>query len=515
MRLLRPTTLRLVPILIASACGGRSAIDDTVGFFPLDDEDLGSGGRSSSGGSLVSTGGRPNQFTGGTGNGGAFPIGGAFPVGGASPVGGGFTTGGTSPCPDGTWGDGVNCEEWRTCEPGEYISYWGNGTTNRLCYRCPRDTFSEATNQVSCEYAGCAFSELVVTPGDPTRAAVCAGDTSYVNFGPYNPLLGLSHRGPRAYAALQGYGEIILRGYEMDTLVDEQIIELEQDEGVQAFALAPDGTTYLQGTLQSSSYPYDVSRWLGNYASDSSILWKETLTASQGTDNAGVLATDSHWMSWGYSYAQTATELTLWSSPHSTFAPDPPSTGPAFGLIQSIAADDQERVWLTADLTGTMVVGYLDAASPFEPVALSGSFNPLLVTVEPGGTAYVLGADPLLSSSFQIFALDSSGAIQDAWSLSGEAGLILSPTAIGVDPGRAVYASFHSWDDGSFDYPRSRTNVLMMKIDLTTDEITTKVLMGPNDDLASKMTVTSDGSVYIAGSSEGNTSEYFLREVSW
>lgn len=125
MRTALPSVLRVLSVLIASACGGRSALDDETSSFS-DGSDAAGGRRTGSGGASVSSGGSSAGGTfltsGGTSAGGAFLTSGGTSAGGAITAGGAFTTGGDAAggaletggsgggCPFGTFGDGVTCD---------------------------------------------------------------------------------------------------------------------------------------------------------------------------------------------------------------------------------------------------------------------------------------------------------------------------------------------------------------------------------------------------------------------
>lgn len=504
----RPATLRLLALLVASACGGRSALDDSTGFLPDDSDLVTSGGRtpsggrpafSSSGGRLFGNGGR-SFGSGGRAAGGAFTTGGAFATGGESPAGG-------SPgCSFGAWGDGDNCQDWTICQPGEYVADQGSNVSDTVCAPCPPESYTAFPNETGCAYSGCAFSELVVTPSTQASAAVCAPDPDYHDLGLDYPIIGLSHRGARAYVALSGDDETDLRGYDAGKLAEVGAIPRPPSEWVSAFAPAPDGTTYLQGILQANA---GLSHWLSAYANDLSSLWHSAIgTYESASSRSGVLATDSHWLSWQLS---SKSSLTIFSSPHSAQMPAEISLNDV-DTVTSIAADDQENIWLIGTFGGRLdlahVVGLAGSLQFIE--ALPEAFFPSYVAVAPSGTAYVVGSREFESLTFELIEIDANGVLQRSWRYVSEPGMAIIPFGIGVDPGRAVYVGFNAWREEGALYSISVRNLLMLQVDLVSEAITTKSFIGPLNDSSGFMTVPSDGTVYVAGIS---SQSHFLRRV--
>lgn len=515
MRTALPSVLRVLSVLIASACGGRSALDDETSSFS-DGSDAAGGRRTGSGGASVSSGGSSAGGTfltsGGTSAGGAFLTSGGTSAGGAITAGGAFTTGGDAAggaletggsgggCPFGTFGDGVTCDPWSDCEPGEYWRASGTATQDTKCAPCPPDSFSTMRNESSCQYSGCEFSERVVIPATPATRASCEPDPDYHVLGPVTTnFLGLTSRGTVAYAGLFDDLNTIALGYESGAVVQTTTAPRSQYEWTQGFAAGPGGMIYLEGI----TYDVSTTRWVDGYDPSGARSFRGTFPVAGSPGFAsGLLSTDSHWILWNLVYGSSSNELVLASSPHSSFSPAPEATVP-FDSVDSIAADDQENIWLTGFAASRRAVGKIDGVtSTLQTIALSETFIPIAVTVTGAGTPYLGGVDESDTNTVVIFELDSSGSIERTFRFTAPSGTSLNLSALGVDPGAAVYAACSSGLSNNYDYWISGSNVTVLRIDLTTEEIASKSFVGPGPEWAGALAVTTDGSVYVGGATQ-------------
>lgn len=493
-------------------CGGRSVLDD------FEEGDFGdAGGSQASGGRGQGAGGRGQGAGGRRADGGAATGGSAIAssggvnAGGSASGGGPFAggsvgAGGAEPCPDGSFGDGRTCEEWTTCEGGEYVRSSGSPSRDRKCAACPPNSFSRAPNQSACRYSGCAFSERAVSPATPTSAADCEPDPDYFELGSTYPtlLVGLVALGPRAYAGVTTFENIELRGYQPDMMVETKTIALAPDNYLSTFALAPDGSIYLSG------YAYtDALSWLERHDSDLSSSARIAIGDLRYSSYAiSLLATDAHWIHHRVDYGSNYAELVLSASPHPDLTPS--EVRARIGNPFAIAAVDRDAIWVLANQGEARLYRMLDFAPPLMAVDLPGTFSPRLIAVAPSGSAYVVGMSQYSNDRAQIVELDPSGMMTRSWDFEPDEGDDVYPATLSVDQDRAVYVTFSSGRYLGNEYAVSGTDVVMLRIDLLTNQTSTKKFVGPGADWVSFSTVTSEGAVYLAG---GSDSMYYVRRV--
>jgi TNFR/NGFR cysteine-rich region len=501
----RRLVLTVLGSLALGACGGRSGLNDELGIIANDDGE--SGGRTSGGG--APSGGRGNGG-GGRAGGGAGQDGGA-PGTGAAPSDGGFpgTGGRIEPeCATGTWNDGMACRPWTVCEPGQYVAYFGTPTDDTYCRPCPEHSYTESSNEVSCLYSGCELYERVLEPATPSRRAKCELDPNHLEFDPYWQLIGLTSFEEQAYAGFAGGASTLIPAFPIAAF-SRSLPRTDYYDAVRAFAISPDGTLALQGESFVPTYSF----WHEGYPPNVSDPWRETVPPDpyyNSGNSSGLTATDSHWVWWRLLYGPGGFMVGVGKSTYPGFTLDAPEAVLPFSSIESLAVDDQETVWMVGWQSGVTVLGRLvNGALPLETISLPGAIAGQ-VAVAPEGTAYVVGAEPNGLGTLYLGEIDATGSLQRTFSFRDTSLTAVRPTAIAVDPGKAVYVAASNVSVDQEAYPFSRTNILLLRFDLADGAVVRELLVGPEEETANFMTVTSDGSVYIAG---GRYAAWFVKKV--
>ena len=77
-------------------------------------------------------------------------------------------------CDDGLWRNGQLCEQWSTCQPGEFVYAEGSPVVDRQCLACASGTYSTEENAEGCTgWTACVPGEVVKEAGTAVADQVC------------------------------------------------------------------------------------------------------------------------------------------------------------------------------------------------------------------------------------------------------------------------------------------------------------------------------------------------------
>lgn len=454
-----------------------------------------------SGGGLVGGGG--GRFSGGAG--GDFVGGAGGDFAGGAPSGGQGQSGGGPNCPSRSWQNGAICEPWTRCQPGEYVEYYGTDQRDTSCLPCPPQSYSNRESAPSCLYAGCDFSEIVVTPGSSTAPAECAPNPHYFPLDATDAagLIGLAPWGTRVYAALANPTDAWFHAFEAGAALEPLRYSIQGQQDPRAFAIAPDGTFYLSGP--DPLFPQKI--WLDAIANDTSSATRIPLHEAWSYGEFGLLSTSRGWIHWITQYTESGYELILRTAPHSQAMVG--ETRVPISSFAHISASSPDRLFIVSSTSTQVVSRMLDFTPPLEEVQLPTSFLPIFTSATATGEAYAVGLRWADERTVEAYKIEADGSVSEHFEHRFEEA-IPHPLAVAVDPGRALYVlCFADPDSGEREFVRD--SLFLLRFDLGTGTATVLDLEASPYDWAGFLTVTTDGGVYIAGGTA--LGHYYVKKI--